>query len=671
MDIPQLPRARVISGTDRVVSGGNPVYALTDPGLAHDRVRALVLELEVDRCLNTFGIAPCTATGVECYNTFATCKDKPNYRRGSQTYRFCLRGQPAPAGEGWRPYILSASIAPTEIQPTRGLAIRSQTRITLADEPDGDTEGDPYIANRATPAAGTFWTRWQARHRNAIGRFARIRRGWLGDRYAPQFFVDELYVIDAVRGPDAQGNVSVVLSDVIRLLDRAMVPAATDGKLQADFKRTVFSGTLTGATTTTAVLPAGASPDPAAYSNAELVIVGNSGSGQRRVVRAYDPATLTVTVDAWSVVPDASSTFELQPLAFAVGSGKGSQYGSSGWVRIGEEIVRFTSRSDDTLYLQSGTGRGQFGTAAADHNSGDGVQLCRVWSDAPASSVVRELIIAAGIGPGYIDAVELTGEDDTWLRESARITACLSEPEKASDLLRELAQDLNLMLWWDPVAQRVRARCNVPQIDANVTTLDDDDFVMGTVRVERNDGERITQAAQYYAPVSATANRREAKNYLRAELRIDTDAESANEYGDQRPAVALSRWLTAANGVHVQALVARRLNYLRDAPHTIEFEVDPRADVDLGTLKDLATRRLTAADGQPATVRARIVKIEDRGATRAIEAVTTTFGGKRYAFIAPAGQANYGTATAAEKRYAYICPASGKFSNGDDAYRII
>ena len=55
------------------------------------RIPVTVVELFLDTCANTFSIPPCTASGsagTECYNTFLTCQDTPNYINVSKTYRF-------------------------------------------------------------------------------------------------------------------------------------------------------------------------------------------------------------------------------------------------------------------------------------------------------------------------------------------------------------------------------------------------------------------------------------------------------------------------------------------------------------------------------------------------------------------------------------------------------
>jgi len=55
------------------------------------RIPVTVCELTLDFCANTYGVAPCTASGAvgtECYNTYETCQDIPNYIKTTKTYRF-------------------------------------------------------------------------------------------------------------------------------------------------------------------------------------------------------------------------------------------------------------------------------------------------------------------------------------------------------------------------------------------------------------------------------------------------------------------------------------------------------------------------------------------------------------------------------------------------------
>lgn len=211
---------------------------------AFARRAVTVVELDLDRCTLSFGVAPCTATGTPCYNTFSTCKDKPNYTRGTKTYKFVDAGAPIPPGETLRPYLVSIASAPTEIDPQAGLARRANVTLTFQDETDADVQQDPYVTGRATPAGGTFWARLLARNPNYVGRWARVRRGYATDPWDWNTFLTELYVIDQINGPDASGRVRVVLKDPLKLTDRDQIPVASTGALAFGISDVATSLTL-------------------------------------------------------------------------------------------------------------------------------------------------------------------------------------------------------------------------------------------------------------------------------------------------------------------------------------------------------------------------------------------------------------------------------------------
>ena len=201
------------------------------------RIPVTVLELDLDTCQNTYGVAPCTAAagaGNECYNTFKTCQDKMNYVLGTKTYRFVTTGAPFPAGEVMRPYIKDAKFAPTEIDPDTGVARRANVTLTLVDEPVHDAGLDPYVATRAAAAQGTYWTRLLARVHNYSGRWARIKRAYLTGAWSWGDFTTELYIIESIKGP-SKGEVVITLKDPVKLADRQKVPLATSGKLAVVF----------------------------------------------------------------------------------------------------------------------------------------------------------------------------------------------------------------------------------------------------------------------------------------------------------------------------------------------------------------------------------------------------------------------------------------------------
>lgn len=187
---------------------------------------ALVI-ITADYCENVFGVAPCTATGEECFNTFPSCKDKTNYVKGTKDYRFVSPVAPIPL-ELVRPYVSSIKLLPTEISTT--LTVSGRVSIEMADEADTDVGVDPYVTNRsAFPAIpGTFWRKWIARNRNFRARTVRIYEGWLGDR--EDEFVEKW--IGSIENITVSGNsVKIEAADILAGLSAIEIPAKVDVKL--------------------------------------------------------------------------------------------------------------------------------------------------------------------------------------------------------------------------------------------------------------------------------------------------------------------------------------------------------------------------------------------------------------------------------------------------------
>ncbi len=78
----------------------------------------------------------------------------------------------------------------------------------------------------------------------------------------------------------------------------------------------MHTGTLSSASSTTAVLPSTATlgeiPTIDDYLNgADIYIVSGKGSGQRRTITDYVADTRSCTVSAWSTTPDSTSVYEI------------------------------------------------------------------------------------------------------------------------------------------------------------------------------------------------------------------------------------------------------------------------------------------------------------------------------------------------------------------------
>lgn len=641
------------------------------------RQPAVVVELDLDRCALTFGVAPCTATGTPCYNTRGTCKDKPNYDRGTYTLRLCSRGMPIPAGETLRPYLVDVSAAVSEIDIEQGLAKRGTMTLRVADEPDNDAEMDPYVATRSPAASGTFWARLLARNPHYPGRFARVRRGFVTTPFDWDTFSTELYVIDSIAGPDAKGEVRITLKDPLKLADRNKIPAPTDGKLLTALANIAHAGLVQAATSSTVTLSAEASALDGAYTGMEVYIVTNTGAGQRRTITGYVGATRVATVStAWTVVPTSISDYEVSALGLAVANDKGAQYadpatsGKREFVRIGSEVIEYTAKTvgaTTVLSWPSSDARAQFGSVRADHRTGDVVQLCRAYIDTPATEVVQALLNESGLDDAYIDTAQLAAEEATWFGAGYAITACLTEPTAPSTYLTELLPQLSSVLYWSPHTQQAVFRTLLPALASPPAFDESAHLIQGSVSVDTLDALRTTAVAVYYAPVNVTDKGDQANQYYRADIAIDTDAESADEYGDRRVTVLRSRWFGDANQVAMAALARRRLNTLRDAPKAIEWALDPKDfTLPAGEPCDLTTRLLPDVTGAPATTRVLVTRVDDRGGRVLCQGRSTGFR-RRYGFIGANGIADYPT----ETTYAHIAAGSGLMSDGTEGYLII
>lgn len=555
------------------------------------------LEIDIDRCGLTYGVGACTAKGAvgsECYNTFKTCQAKAAYTAGTPL-TIKLRTIGSPIATGYRPYIKKYTPSPTEINLETGLGPRATATLTVVDEPCIDAEFDPYIANRATPAAGTYWTRFFARVHNYSGRPARIMRAWL-NADGSGAYVTELYQVESMKGPTSNGEVTIILKDPLKLADRVKVPKPTSGKL--------------------------------------AVALANSD------------------------------------LSLQLGAGEGTQYPAAGYVRVGDQIIRYTSNTGDVLSWPDGTYRSQFNTTAIPVDAGAVVQLCKVYIDEPVSGVIQDLCNESGIANGNIDIAGITAEDTNWLGAAYRITTCLSEPEDVSVYLGEISVETGGATWWSPVEQKVRYKFIGPQSPAAAfgqTLTEEANLISGSTKIDPQDGLRKTYTGIFYDLVTATANRKEAKNFNRGEIHIDTDAESANEYGDRRVDVLYSRWFGLANEQAMRAFIKRRLGRYRDAPLNISFKVDPKdADISEGDLYTVTTSQFTEADGTAKPVSVMIIKRIHGDSQIELVGRSTNFE-RRYGFIAPNGTSAYPN----NAGYACICRSDGLMTDGSSGYLII
>lgn len=724
--------------------------------LIYSRRVVKVVELDLDFCTWSYGVGSCTAIGSadgKCYNTYTTCQVRDKYVATPKTYAFMLPGTAGPVGETLRPYLKSVDVAPTEIKQDEGLSRRASITAKFVDEPDNDAGIDPYILGRTMPAQATFWTRLITRNKNYAGRPARVRRGYItdvGGTWDWGDFTNELYIIDSIKGPSENGDVSITLKDMLKLTDKAKLPAVTPGKvtsmfLPSDTQMHVQSGhgeyypgsgfvrigeqiiefygksveygwnfpdgtmdswigsgcilassqhalrvditsnapqisreniALDG--TNWRFLAMRLKANTAINSWAGRVTYGNNvhsyspNSYYGQIAKPFGVESGYVTA-VWDMHALAVGSYDWRgftatALRFDLGVNSGAQLDID-WIAYSPNSVV----TADILNWPVSSYRSKFNTTASSEAAGSAVQLCRTYSGAAVTSAMIDLLTAAGVSSAYIDHDAFAREEEDWLGQKYFITTALHQPEAISDMLAEICQQTNAVIWWSPVAQKVKMKVITPPnptlITGNLLT-DAGNIIDGSLDVSRQDARRITSAAVYYGLKSAVADRNNPTNYRASEVYTDSAAESDNEYGDSLQHVFYSRWFTEPNAIAMRALVRRRVASLRDEPDEITFDLDPKDNaVNPGTIWDLTAWPVIGFNGAQRLRRIFLTKRSDRDSGIITLKSETTIFDRRYLFIAPNSIASYSAATSAQLYYGFICNSAGGFPfDGSSGY---
>lgn len=214
-----------------------------------------IVEIDRDVCSLTFGVAPCTAAGTPCYNTWKSCQVPNVFAVTTQTIRFVKPRADLPLSLNAIPSVNSTSTSPTQLNvgdvdaSSGPLGKRAQATVTFQDHPTSDVQLDPYVSQRSGNPfeRGTFWTKMQARWPYHKGRRVRIRDGYINQN--PVDMVTREYLIDSIDGPDSSGRVTLRAVDPLRILDdkTSQAPKQSQGELSAAMTAAQTTLTVTGA----------------------------------------------------------------------------------------------------------------------------------------------------------------------------------------------------------------------------------------------------------------------------------------------------------------------------------------------------------------------------------------------------------------------------------------
>lgn len=553
------------------------------------------VELDLDYCQNTFGTAPCTATGTpRCYNTFPTCKDKPHFTRGTKTYKLTSADAPLPFGSGERPYLKAVKYLPCEIKDS--LTVNARITCEFHDEPDNDVGIDPYVTTRTSfpNIPGTFWRKLLARNPNYKGRQVRVYEGFAG---VPEGEYVQMWVGTIDNITRSGDSVKVEVIDLLKNLDKIEIPPKLDIKLIANI----------------------------------------------------DVSNTSMTLNTVEGLAD------------------------SGYVRIGDEIIKYDTRNVGQNALQACT-RGYFDTTAAAHNNNSKVQPVRYYPPANPFDILKEMLLTdAEIAAGYVDSTTFDAVRD-WPGGEIQFTAIISEPTKLGKLYFEIVDLLDCKSW---VAENLKVTIarNLPNDPERtyLTLSDEQSIIDNSGSIDLNDKSRITRLLLYWDK-STLGKIDDVNEYNRLDIALDADAEGVNEYNETIEKKQFCRWIRSGLiqeevlAEYILVTLARQLFRQRDARPLVAVDVELKdSGLLTGAFVRMDSDEMVNTDGTALAGQGfQIVKREMKG--NKVSLKLAALPPERLGFIAPDTAADYDAATAVEKEYAYITDDTGLIDGAPGYY---
>ncbi|NBZ87915.1 hypothetical protein [Stagnihabitans tardus] len=576
-----------------------------------------IVEIDVGRCANVFGTAPCTAAlggavAAKCFNTFGTCEATVAFVPGVMTLRYTLPTPGAPLAPLTFPALVSVSADTSTVNiagaddSMGAFGRRGSVEIELQDFLHHDRGIDLYQAERVTGAAqadgigytpesrGTHFGRLRARWPHYAGRACRVIEGYLVGG-AVVNTVTRHYVLTGFTAPDSSGRVKLAAADVLNLADndRAQCPKPGAGVLAAAI-----------------------------------------GTGD--------------------------TALTLAP------SGIGAQYPAAGRAVIGSEIVDYT-RAGDLVTL---TARAVSGSTLSTHAAADTFQP--VWTAAGVridDALKDWLVNFAGVPSAFIPAAAWAAEVTRWAPD-VRLWSDVCSPTGVNKLAGELAA-LGVSVWWDDAAQLVGLKVNRPPDGDTVWTLTEGDNLL-SIEIMDRDEDRLTDLLFLTVQKDPTKSATDPANFLRAAWIQDTKAKRPEAYGDTKTRKVFCRWFNRGDDSAALTLGTRVLKRFSSAPARVKLTVS-KNDRAIGLTDVLSLTSAGLQDKTGATPASLWQVISRKETADAVELLAQAYQwAGRYGFALVNTAPVWASASAAEKAVGeWACDATLKMPDGTPAYEAI
>lgn len=477
-----------------------------------------IVEIKQPFCENVYGSSPCTASGTadqKCYNTRRTCKDPANFALGTPLSLFFSRGNLADREVEGASYII----------PSLRSVSTVPARINLA---GGDSSAQP-IGKRASCS----FTFTDHPHTDARVDPYVAGRSWNSmDADRGSFWTRWL-----ARNPYRQ-NVELIVYD-------GYVGQALDDMTS----RTYFL-------------------QSAQHSGASGTI---SLKGQDILTRVEErkaqaplasPGVLFIDID------DAVTSFEVTGATEA-------SYTATGTLRIGDEVVTYTARTDSLNGVTfTGVTRGSDDTEASSHSAEDGVQQCLRFTNTFIDTALQTLLETyAGVSTDWMDLTGWAAERNEYL-SFFLLNGLVTEPTGVMELISSILLQTMTYAWWDERSSLIKIKA-VRGVDSLPDLLTEENHILaGSFSIEERPVDRASQAWVYYGKRTPVATEKKPASFKAAEIFANLESETEEFYGEASIRKVWGDFLsTAATAGTVASKIVTRF---ADTPNVCRFQLDAK-----------------------------------------------------------------------------------------------
>ena len=407
-------------------------------------------------------------SNTECFNTFATCQNLPNYDKGSKTITF-KRDQSGGLDIYAIPSLSAFKVSMPELNigarktKTKSLGRFGSCSVSFNDLPFSDNHLDPYVLERDyNPLErGTFWTKFLARNPFYNDWKIRLYDGFAGQTLE-QMSVRE-YRIDKITNPNSSGMVTVTANDLMRKtsLGKAVYPPVSNTQLRDNISDT----------------------------DTDIFTVGR--------LAEFD--------------------------------GSGPPFSINTFAQIGDEVVRVFTPIDQGggIFLYQNVQRGE-GSEATAHNAGDSLEyLIALQGDV---SLIITYLMREFFTSDEFDYAGMTLEADTYLNYS--IAGTINKPTNLDEILSKIAAQVGFYIWYDDAESIIKFKAIRDEQDPVKTYDQNINILQGSASPTVLPFDRITDAYIQYDVIDSVLPIPSDAKYLNTLLDADLEAASTNEYSE-------------------------------------------------------------------------------------------------------------------------------------------